>query len=144
MRVGVAWFALLALALPGFASVRRLCCGPGLTKSSDCCAAAMKMPEMNSSQMESMLGGGPATADHWVAVTATRCVPVPDSEIAEFLVRNEWTFDGSLLLTRDSPSALAWNWGLDLRSSETTAVLLVEGRPPRIPLSDPFPVVLRI
>jgi hypothetical protein len=142
MRAGVAWFALLALALPGFAWVRGICCEPGLTKGSDCCASATKMPGMDSSQMESMTDA-PVSADRSVAVTATRCAPVPGSEIPEFLVRSEGAFDGSPLLARDI-HPLTSNCGADLFSSVNSAVLLVEGTPPRILLSDPLSVVLRI
>jgi hypothetical protein len=143
MRAGVAWFALLALAVPGFASVRGLCCEPGLAKSTDCCASAMKMPGMDSSQMESMEGGAVA-ADRWVAVASTQCAPVPDSQIPEVLVRSEGTFDGSLQPTRDIHPALALNGGANVFSFETAALLLVEETPPRALRSDPLSVVLRI
>src|SRR5277367_2222480 len=111
---GVAWLALLALALPGFAAVPGLCCEPGLTKGSNCCASAMKMPgmdtsQMESSQMESMISAA-VTADHWIAFTAIQCAPSSDSEIPAFLVRSEGSFDGSLLLTRNVHPALARNW----------------------------------
>jgi hypothetical protein len=147
-RTCVAWFAMLTLALPGFASVCGLCCEPGLAKGSDCCASemrtpGMKMPGMNSSQMESM-NGAPLSANHWVAVTATRCAPDSDSEIPEFAVRSEGVFDGSFLLARDFHSAIAWNWGADLFSSVNSAVPLVEETPPRSLLSHPFSFVLRI
>jgi hypothetical protein len=143
MRAGVAWFTLLALALPGFASVRGLCCEPGLTKGSGCCASAMKMPGMDSSQMASMNGAADA-ADHSVVLTTTGCASVPDSEYPEFLVRSEGTFDESLLLTRDIHPALNSDWGANLFSSGTPALLLVEGKPLRILLSDQLSIVLRI
>jgi hypothetical protein len=148
MRAGVAWFALLALALPGFASLRGLCCDPGLTESSDCCASAMKMPGMDSSQIESSqmesVTVAALNADHWVALTATQCAPSSDSEILAFLVRSEGSFDGSLLFTRDVHPALARNWDADLFSGVTPALLLVDGTSPRISLSDPLSLVLRI
>ena len=140
MRTGMAWFALLALALPGFASVRGLCCEPGLTKGSDCCASAMKMPGMDSSQMESM----DAPANDWVVITAIHCASAPDSEIPEFVVRSEGAFDGSPLLARNIHPALASNWSADLFSSFNPAVPLVEGAPPGLFLSPPSSTVLRI
>jgi len=147
-RAGLAWLALLALALPGFASMRGLCCEPGLAKSSDCCATqlkttAMKMPGMDSSQMAGMESSA-VTADAWVAVTATRCAPGSDSEIPEFIVRSEGSFDARPLLHPGFHPALAWNWDAGISSSATSALPLVEGRPPRLLLSDPLSFVLRI
>jgi hypothetical protein len=153
MRAGVAWFALLGLALPGFASVRGLCCEPDLAKRTDCCATsmekrAMKMPGMDSSEMAAMMDTARA-ADSSVAnpslvVAATRCASVPSSESSEFFVQNEGAFDGSLLLTRDFHPALAWNLGAGESSSVTTALLLVEDTPPRLLLCDSLSLVLRI
>jgi hypothetical protein len=148
VRSGMVWVALLALALHGFASLRGLCCDPGATKGSDCCAAqvkttAMKMPGMNSSQMESMMGAAFA-ADQSIAVTTSQCWPVSDSEVPQFLVRGESAFDGSPVLTRSDHDALVWNRGDGFSSSSTLALILVEGRPPRLFLPDSLPVVLRI
>jgi hypothetical protein len=143
MRAGVAWFALLALALPGFAAMRGFCCEPGLTKGSDCCASAMKMPGMECSQMESTMGAA-VSADHRVAITPTLCAPVPGSEFPGFLVQSEGTFDGRLLLTQDFHPWLTSNLDADLFSSGNAAVPLIEETPPRLLLSDPLSIVLRI
>jgi hypothetical protein len=113
-------------------------------KSSDCCASAMKVPGMDSSQMAAMNGRAAVTADHSVRVTAAQCAPAPDWAIPEFIVRSEGTFDGSPLLTRDFHPALAWNWCADLFSANTPLLLLVEETPPRLLLSDPLSLVLRI
>ncbi len=120
MRAGVAWFALLVLALPGFASVRAVCCEPEMAKGSDCCAAqlkpstmktaAMAMPGMDSSRMAAMTGAA-VVADSAIAITATDCGPASDSEVPAFVVRSEGAFDGSPLLTREIHSVLALNLG---------------------------------
>jgi len=148
LRSAMAWVALLALALPGFASLRGFCCGPGVTKGSDCCAAQMKtmamtMPGMESSHMDSMMGAAVA-ADQSIAVTATQCSPVSDLEILQFLVRGERAFDESPVLTRGDHAVSVWNRGGGFSSSSSPALILVEGRPPRLFLPDSLPVVLRI
>jgi hypothetical protein len=101
------------------------------------------MPGMNSSQMESMMRDA-VNADHSVEMTATDCSPALNSELPEFLVRNEGSFDGSLLAARKINSALVWNLETEASASATSALLLVEGRPPRISLSDPLFFILRI
>jgi hypothetical protein len=147
-RACVAWLALLAVALPSFASVRGLCCEPGVTKSSDCCAAAINMPGMDSSRMNSSgmgsMAGVATEADHSVALTAVDCDPALESEIPAYLLRSEGNFDGSPLRTREIHSALVWNLTSDLSASGAPVFLLVEGRPPRISPLDPLTVILRI
>jgi hypothetical protein len=144
VRSGVAWYALLAVALPGFASMRGLCCEPGMTKASGCCASAMKMPGMDSSEMKLMDGGAAVAADRWVAATATRCAPVSESEVPEFLIRSQGAFDGSVLLTQDLHSAVARDRDASTFSSVTSDLLLVEAAPPEIFFSRPSSTVLRI
>jgi hypothetical protein len=98
---------------------------------------------MDSSQMAAMTGAA-IVADSAIAITATDCGPAPDSEIPAFVVRVEVTFDGSLPLARDIHPALASNFGVDMSPSVAPALLLGEGTPPRLLLSDPLSLVLRI
>jgi hypothetical protein len=143
MRACVAWLTLLAVALPGFAAVRGLCCEPGLKKNSDCCAAAMTMPGMDSSGMGSMVGVG-IDADYSALLTSTDCAPALESEIPAYLARSESGFDGTPLLTREIHCALVLNMSADASSSATFASVLVEGRPPRVSLPDSLSTILRI
>jgi hypothetical protein len=143
MRAGVAWFALLALALPGVASVGGFCCEQGIAKIPDCCSSAMKMPGMDSPQMESMTSNV-VDADHSVAMTGTDCGPAPNSEVPTYLLRSEAAFDGSPSVVHGFDPVLASNWTAGMLSSAISGLSLVDEAPPRPLQSDPLFVVLRI
>jgi hypothetical protein len=147
MRTGAAWFALLALALPGFASVRGLCCEPGLTKGSGCCVSAMKMVGMGESGMASM-GGAPVmdgapVIDVRVAAVA-ECAMAPVGEGPEFVVRSKISFERDLLPARDQLPALAGTRFAGLSVAATPPSFFVFKTPPTLFLFDPLSVSLRI
>ena len=151
MRAGVAWFALLALALPGVASVRGLCCEPGLTKGSGCCVSWMKMAAMGESGMTSMdaapvMDGAlvmNAAAVNGRFAAITECAMAPVGGGPEFVVRSEVSFERDLLTAQDQLPALA-----GIRYAELSAVAappsFIYKTPPKLFLFDPLSVSLRI
>ena len=144
-RVIIAWFALLALALPGFASVRGLCCNAGMAKITDCCAAltkstAMKMPGMDSSQMESMTGN--PVMDVGVAA-ADACAMVPADDAPEFIVRSESSVERDLLPGQNQLPALAGTRGEELVVAASPSFFVYK-TPPKLFFFDPLSVSLRI
>jgi hypothetical protein len=141
MRAGAAWFALLALALPGFASVRGLCCEPGLTKGSHCCVSAMKMAGMESSEMASM--DGAPVVDVGVAAIA-ECAMAPVGEVPVFVVRSKVSFERDLLPAQDRLPALARTRYAELSVAEASSSLFIYKTPPKLFLFDPLFVSLRI
>ena len=151
MRAGVAWFALLALALPGFASVRGLCCEPGLTKGSGCCVSAMKMAGMGESKMASMDGAPVMNAapvidsrffDGRFAAVA-ECAMAPVGEGPEFVVRSEVSFERDLLPALDQLPALAGTRYAELSAAAPPSFFICK-TPPKLFLFDPLLVSLRI
>ncbi len=143
-RCGMVWVALLALALPGFASLRGLCCEPGLTKGSDCCAASMKMPGMDSSQMESMMGAAVVESSHRVFAAVAECAMAPVGEAPEFVVRNEGAFERDLASAQGQLAALTGTRHAELSAASTMPSFFVYKTPPGLFLSDPLFVVLRV
>jgi hypothetical protein len=141
MRAVVAWFALLALALPGFASMRGLCCEPGLTNGPDCCVSAMKMAGMESSEMASM-DSAPVT-DVRVAAVA-QCAMAPVGEAPEFVVRSEVSFERDLLPAQGQLPALAGTRYAELSVAATSPSFFVYKTLPELFLFDPLSVSLRI
>ncbi len=141
MRAGVAGFALLAVVLPGFASVRGICCEPGLTKGSGCCVSAMKMAGMESSEMDSM-DSAPVT-DVRVAPVA-ECAMTPVGEAPEFVVRSEVSFERDLLPAQDQLPALAGTRPGELSFAAAPSLFFVYKTPPKLFLFDPLSVSLRI
>jgi hypothetical protein len=146
MRAGVAWFALLVLALPGFDSVRGLCCEPGLTKGSGCCVSAMKMAGMGESKMASMDGApvmSGAPVDGRVAAIA-ECAMTPVGEGPEFVVRSEVSFERDLLPVRDQLPALAGTRCAELSGVAAPPWFFICNAPPKLFLFDPLLVSLQI
>jgi hypothetical protein len=146
MRVGAAWFALLALALPGFASVSGLCCETRLTKGSGCCPSAMKMARMGASAMASM-DSAPVIDSRFlyarVAATA-ECAMAPVGDGPEFVVRSEVSFERDLLSAQDELPALAGTRYAELSVGAAPASFFVYRTPPKLFLFDPLSVSLRI
>lgn len=136
MRVGAAWFALLALALPGFASVRGLCCEAELTKSSDCCASAMKMPGMDGMEMAASGDGLRA------ASPPEQCSVRQGTEVLEFVVPDAGIGDSRAVLTIEDHPAVT-NRSAEISLSEDVDFFL-DRNPPGSFLTDPLTVLLRI
>jgi hypothetical protein len=152
MRAGVAWFALLVLALPGFDSVRGLCCEPGLTKGSGCCVSAMKMAGMGESKMASMDGAPVMNAapvidsrvfDGRFAAVA-ECAMAPIGEGPEFVVRSEVSFERDLLPALDHLPALAGSRYGELSGVAAPPWFFICNAPPKLFLFDPLLVSLQI
>jgi hypothetical protein len=141
MRAGAAWFALLALALSGFASVRGLCCKSGLTKGPDCCVAAMKMAGMESSEMASM--DGAPVVDVRVAAVA-ECAMAPVGESPVFVVRSEVSLERDLLPAQDRLPALAGIRYVEPSAAASPPSFFLYKTPPKLLLFDPLSVSLRI
>ena len=157
MRAGAAWFALLALALPGFASVRGLCCEPDLTKGSGCCASemqmvGMKMAGMGESGMTSMdsapvMNAAPVIDSRFLDgrfAAFTECAMAPVGEGPEFVVRSEVSFERDLLSAQDELPALAGTRYAELSVGAAPASFFVYRTPPELFLFDPLSVSLRI
>jgi hypothetical protein len=146
MRTGTAWFALLALALPGFASVRGLCCERGLTKGSGCCASAMKMAGMSSSTMASM-NNAPAVDTRFFDgrfAAIAECAMEPVGEGPEFVVRSEVFFERDLLPAQDKVPVLAGTHYAELSVAAASPSFFVYKTPPELFLFDQLSVSLRI
>jgi len=140
MRAGAAWFALLVVSLPGFASVRGLCCGAGMAKASGCCAAAMTMPGMDASPMVAMKSDG---ADSSFAAVA-ECAMGPVREAPEFVVRSEVSFEQDLLAAQGQLPALAAMQYTELSAAAAPPSFFIYKTPPKFLLFDPISVSLRI
>lgn len=145
MRAGVAWFVLLTLALPGFASVRGLCCEPAVTKGSGCCASemqmvGMKMAGMGESKVASM---DSAPAMNGFAAIA-ECAMAPVSEGPEFVVRSEVSFERDLEPAQDQPPALAGTRYAEFFAATGSPSFFIYKIPPGLFLFDPLSVSLRI
>ena len=145
MRAGVAWFALLALALPGFASVRGLCCEPRLTNGSGCCPSAMKMTGMGESGTASM-NSAPVIESRFFEgrfAAIAECAMAPVGEGPEFVVRSEVSFERDLLPAQDQLPALAGIPYAELSASAPPSFFVYK-TPPKLFRFDPLSVSLRI
>jgi hypothetical protein len=145
-RKSMVWLVLLALLAPSMALARAVCCEPGMIpgiKKEACCPPSMKMPGMGPSRVGAM-DGAAIISGPCVVAPATQCAPAPGGEISEFLVRDEGTFEGKLLLTRDRHLDSYRNQDAQIDSSEAPHSLVIERTHPGFFLSHPLFTVLRI
>lgn len=139
VRMGAVWLVLLALALPGFASVRGICCAPeGVQDRPDCCAASDKgldkVPGLATMAMASMAGSG-------LRVVA-ECAPVPVAEVPEYVVQSERLAEQGPLA---APGRISATFGEAERlSDEASRYFKMDRMPPGISSFDPLSIALRI
>ncbi len=149
IRASVAWLVLLALALPGYASVRGLCCAPeGVQDRPDCCSASIgdsgNMPGMESSATRSTAAlSTAANAGSGLRVIA-ECAPVPAAEGPESVVQGERFLNQKLLPARGNVFGPGWNREAEVRSGRPLSSSNMDRTPPGGSSFDPLSIALRI
>jgi hypothetical protein len=145
MRVSTVWLVLFVLALPGFAAVRGLCCGPQGQGRSDCCVAAdessEKMRGMDSGAMTSMAGNS-GLDGRVMAAGIDECAPLAVGEAPEYVVRSERSIEQRLVPAPSQVSALAGE--AEVRSEQTSRFFKMDRTPPGLLRFDPLSIALRI
>jgi hypothetical protein len=142
LRKSMVWLVLLALLAPAVALAGTACCASGQAYSADCCAQAMKMPGMDAPQMRAM-SRAPEIDVQNLGVFDSHCAPILQSEAMEFALPAAGGVDGSIRLVSNDSSAPA-DQNAVIFSRDGLHLFLVDGTPPKIPLSDCLPAVLRI
>jgi hypothetical protein len=143
LRESAVWLLLLTLALPGFASLRGLCCESRVAKSADCCASAMKMVGTGSPEMVSMTGA--AIMNHRpVATAGAECEMAPVREVPALVVRSESSLEPDLSPSQDLPSALAIRMHSELSVAVSPLLIRVRKTPPESFLFDPLSISFRV
>jgi hypothetical protein len=77
IRTGAVWLVLFALALPGFALARGICCEASSTRNSHCCASAMKSMTAMDSRHGSSSSPELSSLPLWASSSSSRLLALP-------------------------------------------------------------------